>query len=519
MRYIISGLGFMFVFIGSILSQLPLYNFAVLDVNNWEVYFTPTNSSFSELYYYNSKTYIGGANALQGMSTWIGGFDEYGILHVSANLSYLTDAYVAGPYGFLPNEYVYNKVWKVSRSEIEYHILHRDEPGYQMPEDIATWPAHGDVSNGEEYILAPFVDVNQNGVYDPENGDYPFIYGDQAIYYVINDKWGKAVPEAQKFGVEIRVMAFAYKTGDSTIDDTFFIHYEILNKSGIDYHDVKFGLDIDFNIGYFMDDYIGTDSTQNCFFSYNGDEFDSGEDGYGYKPPAVGLIFLSHPMTSSMRYFCNTSQLGAPEKGIEFYNLMNSRWKDGTQLVHHSFGYPYAYETDTCHFVFPEYSDWTEITEHNSPGDRFGVAAVTIGDFYAGECYSLDVAFLWARDTINYVDIHSPVETMLARIPEVVDFYHSIGVDTVCSYRSVNLPYCETDKVRYAIYPNPASSNVMVETDVKHYNLRVYDSLGNLIYEGDNAKKVDVTHWNSGVYFVVLRSGDTETRKKLIVYK
>ena len=38
--------------------------------------------------------------------------------------------------------------------------------------------------------LAPFVDQKGDGIYDPTEGDYPDIEGDQAIWWVMNDVGG-----------------------------------------------------------------------------------------------------------------------------------------------------------------------------------------------------------------------------------------------------------------------------------------------------------------------------------------
>ncbi len=514
---------FMFVVVSKVNSQF-VYDSAYLDTNNWRAYFTPTNSVFWNLPICMSKTYIGGSNAIFTMNFWIGGYDDAGNLHVSADRYYNDDeTFLPGPYGFLPNSVPYNKIWKITKEQIDYHIAHWDDPGYQMPEVIATWPAHGDVNNGEEYILAPFVDMNQNGVYDPENGDYPFIYGDEALFYIISDRWGNALSGAQKFGVEVRVMAFAFNTGDTVIDNTFFIHYDILNKSGNNYHDVRFALNVDFDIGYAYDDYIGCDTSLNCFFGYNGDEDDSepySDRGYGLKPPAAGVVFLSREMTSFMYYGNGSGAMGDPVTGTEYYMAMNSIWKDGTHLVAHGNGHDLdSSATDTCMFAFPENSGWTEYEVGSVPYDRRGVATLSLDELDSNSCLSIDFAFTWARDTVNYVDIHTPVERLLAQIPHIVDFVNNLDIDTNCSYLATSVPYMSYNGFTFNIYPNPAQDVVRVITNKKHYELFVYNELGMLVYEGEDIKDFDVSAWKSGLYVVVVRSGNDEVRKKLIVYK
>ncbi|MDB4534544.1 T9SS C-terminal target domain-containing protein, partial [Vicingaceae bacterium] len=77
-------------------------------------------------------------------------------------------------------------------------------PGYQIPDAILNWPAHGNVSLGEDWHLAPFYDRDGDDFYDPNSGDYPKydligdidcrttrdvrLYGDTTVWFVFNDK-------------------------------------------------------------------------------------------------------------------------------------------------------------------------------------------------------------------------------------------------------------------------------------------------------------------------------------------
>jgi hypothetical protein len=66
----------------------------------------------------------------------------------------------------------------------------------QIDNDILTWPGKGNPYIGQiaqmaganmNHNLAPFVDVNSDGIYNPMHGDYPDIKGDQSIWWVMND--------------------------------------------------------------------------------------------------------------------------------------------------------------------------------------------------------------------------------------------------------------------------------------------------------------------------------------------
>ncbi|MDB4082974.1 hypothetical protein N9502_01770 [Vicingaceae bacterium] len=73
---------------------------------------------------------------------------------------------------------------RVTRQEVISHQANYNQIGYIMPEGIKNWPAFGDTTLGVSKDLAPFFDANNNGCYDPQNGDYPVIKGDEALYWI-----------------------------------------------------------------------------------------------------------------------------------------------------------------------------------------------------------------------------------------------------------------------------------------------------------------------------------------------
>jgi hypothetical protein len=80
-------------------------------------------------------------------------------------------------------------------------------PSAETMAQISAWPGNGDPTRGQDPFLAPFYDENQDGVYDPVDGDYPWyddiygrddiecgsdrrvsLFGDQTNWWVFNDK-------------------------------------------------------------------------------------------------------------------------------------------------------------------------------------------------------------------------------------------------------------------------------------------------------------------------------------------
>ncbi len=492
-----------------------IYNVSKLDTNNWNAYFIPIN------FFFNNKTwdYRTGANNEYDLfygNMWIGGYDYSGNLHISADLccDNIDDMFLPGPSGNLANCAAYNRIWKISREQIEYHIQHWDEPGYQMPEVIAEWPAHGDAYNGESYLLAPFVDVNHNSYYDPENGDYPFIYGDQAMFYIMSDDFGTSM-DVPKMGVEVCVMIYAFNTDDEVINNTFFMHFDIRNRSGRSYHDVIVSMHTDFDIGDCYDDYVGCDESLNCCFAYTGHETD---DWLGDKPGAAGMVFLSDTMSSFIYRTEYNNPTGMPHTGEEIYRYMNAYWKDGSPLVHHGTGYDTSNVADSCKYAFSEHTGWRAFEDSLiGPMDFKSIASVRIGEFKASDCYSLDVAYTWARDTDNYVNVYTPVEKLLAQVPHIVQFADSLNIYSNCEFWETQAQYVKYPVLSLNILPNPATSIIKVNTECNHYTLSVYNELGMLIYQGKDVREIDVSSWDSGVYFAVLDDGTNTVRKKVIV--
>ena len=173
-------------------------------------------------------------------------------------------------------------------------------PDYNIPTSILEYPAHGDVSKNQSYYLAPFRDVDGDGDYNPDQGDYPYyditnelcplnyagdpnyvpqvtmeeelmgtvsgsilvdqvLKGDLTLWWIFNDK-GNFHSETQgaAIGFEIRAQAFAFATNDEINNMTFYT-YEIINRSTFTLTQTYFCPWVDTDLGYAWDDYVGCD--------------------------------------------------------------------------------------------------------------------------------------------------------------------------------------------------------------------------------------------------------------------
>lgn len=372
-------------------------------------------------------------------SLWFGGLDADDSLHLAAyRYCQIGRDFWSGPLKTtdatidMMTVLKYHHIWNLSREEVDYFIAHHGEAGYEAPEDILTWPAHG--VGDFAHDLAPFVDVDGDGNYNPEAGDYPDIKGDQCLFFIFNDGFKEhGESQGKQIGLEVHAMAYAYNTpNDEALNNTVFFNYQFFNRSVNDYHDVYLGLWTDWDIGYMFDDYVGCDVQRNSCFGYNGFPVDgnNGPEAYGDNPPVQVLTVLAGPYTNAnerlgmtgFMYHNNSSNVnGDPSKAEDYYNYMQNLWKNGQPMLFGGNGYSNGTLDLPCKYMFPGDSDpdnigtngiqpegygtngvyWTEEQCGNTPYDRRGLASVGPFSFNAGGTQELDYAMItvWKNES------------------------------------------------------------------------------------------------------------------------
>jgi hypothetical protein len=208
-----------------------------------------------------SGKHVGFAGAL-----WLSGYDASNKLHVAAQ-TYRQDGndYWPGPLDDGGNlSYAtstqWAKIWKVTRAEINEYKSIIYHTTANTPESILTWPAKGNAyakgKDGATLVIdrdmAPFVDQNGDGVYQPLKGDYPAIKGEQTLWWVFSDNGPThAQSKGDPLKVEVQAMAYAYKRG-TLIDNVVYYDYTLVNRSANDYHDFRLALWDDVNLGCYL---------------------------------------------------------------------------------------------------------------------------------------------------------------------------------------------------------------------------------------------------------------------------
>jgi len=429
-----------------ILISLILYPFLIfgqttlngsyLNVNNVKAMINPVGNQFSD--FTGNYSFKIPADSLTGTfynsSIWIGGTDANSQLRFAGELNRQNGIdYFPGPLIASGSEMgttsdsvsqSWNRTWRMSREEIDEFILCYNNPAYptyQIPTSILEWPANGDLELGQADILAPYFDNNEDGFYNPEDGDHPIIKGDECLFFIFNDNLSLHTETGgNSIGIEVQGMAYEFKCDASeSFDNAIFINYKIINRSTNTLFDTYLGLFADFDLGNCTDDYIGCNVQQGSFFAYNGDDFDetaNGMYGYGEHPPAQAAVILkgapldADGMDNSSSYienggvpvlycdqgdilngninglnysdgivdneilgmnrfvFFHCSGTGAnpntlaPTTAQQYYNYMKGYWLDGTEICYGGTGhYSGGANTDfPARFMFPGYESTTD---------------------------------------------------------------------------------------------------------------------------------------------------------------
>lgn len=487
---------------------------------------------------------------------WMSGYDNTGALHVAAQ-TYRQDGNdywpgpLAGTTGALPyaTSEKWAKIWKLRRSDIQYFLSLSTHTTSTTPAAILTWPAAGNtyaagyggapltIAAGTD--MAPFVDVNSNGLYEPLLGDYPDVKGDMALWSVFNDNGpSHDNTDGLPLGVEVQTSTYAYNRG-TLIDNVVYYNYRIVNRSANTYDSFRFAIFTDIDLGYYLDDYIGYDSAHRMGIAYNANNDDGASAGhpansYGTSIPMVGITCIKvvpaidtagpAPMGAFTYYRNDSSAIGNPTTGLQYDGYMRGRIRSGDYFTNDYAG-PGIVTTGTGTGPITDYvftgdpslpAQWSECYSTNPPGDRrFVLAAPQIPVFAPGAVYSITFALLATDpDTLSgcpnrgFADIRTLADTAWGV------FENPLPV--------LGMPAAKITDVK--VYPNPVSDKIYIETQGSSDDgqLTIFSIEGRqmeFVSNRSNGKvDVSVAHLPAGTYILVYRNGETYIREMVVKY-
>jgi hypothetical protein len=506
-----------------------------------------------------------GTHSLFAASLWIGGYNtETNQLHMSAErfnfgsnpLSTYSYDFLTGPLTIgsgtcdTATSIDFNKIWKIDKSDILAHISNIENgTDYYVSPDLYSWPGNG--PEGYPEILAPFYDADADGIYEPYQGDYPELRGDQMLWWITNDVIAPHnSTDGIPMGVEMQYTLYSYSFENPAdeIEDLInyqsFLNVKISNRSVNDYDSVFVGVWTDVDLGGASDDYVSCDVSRSTFYAYNGDDFDesdSGTLGYGDFPPIQTVTILdgpySHPDNDSIKlskfvYFNNGSNpaLNDPHTAQEYYNYLRGYWKDNSPLcyggtghvsgggnpdVPTSYMFPGSPTTDPLGLGqggVPQV-DWSEETADNAPGDRRGVGSM--GPFNLDSQQSVEVDILFGHIQNPNASESKGVFNYGPMLDSLINWFNAGTIPSNYNpelLQGVNNPNTASE---IQLYPNPTNGILHVEA-TKIVDVNVYSIDGKLVKSYGKTSDIDMSNLPNGIYLISIETENERCVRKVI---
>lgn len=346
----------------------------------------------------------GGLTLIDKAGVWMSATDANGVIRVAAH-NVIGDKHEFWPGPLQLNNAMaadtlsWNKVWLLSRQEVDYHKAHYKDNNYMVAAVISQWPGNGPA--GFARILAPFVDNDLNDqMYQPADGDYPYFSGENFLYSIANDRASShRLSKALPLGVELHTSVLGFSDADPELSKCVLVRYSVFNRSANDYKNFRLSAVVNFSIGALQNEYLGTDVANKILFAIN----DTSEATFSGKLVSTGCMALNHQLSSTM-YFENTPDPvnGIPVLDSHYLRLMSGYWKNNKQLVYGGNGvdasgatarFVYPYNTDASHGSLM----WSD-NERYQPGKRLGLMNFDTVELKAGAAKNYDLLYFFVEE-------------------------------------------------------------------------------------------------------------------------
>ncbi len=435
-------------------------------------------------------------------------------------------------------------VWKVSKVQVQQfqQDFASQSIDFANYPDIETWPGNGNVSAGEDAQLAPYIDLDNDGDYDPQNdGDYPCFPGDMALWWVFNDDGPHEESQGLPLGIQVENLSYIVDCNlspcpDTALDYATFHHQEIINHGLADLHAVHLGMFMDFDLGNPSDDYLGSDSTLGLAFVYNGYANDGTPVGYGLNPPAFGSVLLPNGqidrMGSMMTWQNAFAPDGNPTLPMDYYNYLRATWTDGSHLLNNGMsGFQGTGNGSATNFAFsgdPGFCGggpigWSEPSAGNTPYDRRLLQSYGPLDLDQGAKIVLDYAMVYARDlTLDNVGNVCKLKVDAATIQN----WWATTLDKSCFSIVTAKPDPQASPSwSMELFPNPNAGNFelrLAQAPRRTIGLVLRNLQGQIVWEGQipagsQLLQVETVGLPSGLYLLQMIAGEDVSMHKVVI--
>ncbi|MFK8007156.1 MAG: T9SS type A sorting domain-containing protein [Saprospiraceae bacterium] len=438
----------------------------------------------------------------------------------------------------------YDRLWEVLGSEIEQHITDFNDNGIidNQISNIYSYPGHQNpyFENNNGFTLplniqefAPFWDNDNDGIYNPDQGDYPLPsavhkdhYPDHLIWGVFNDAGANHTSSSgDAIRAEIQVTAWAsFCTDNVIINNTVFTSHKIINRAQDQIDSLFSGTFVDFDLGCYTDDYVGSIPSMNTFYAYNSSPSDGnngicqgGINTYADNPPVQAVTYLNQNLNS----FSTTTPPNTTTNFFtpaEIYNLLAGIWADGTPFTLGGTGYNSGgAETSFLFDGNPNTAnDWSMLTANITDADFRTISSIEIGSLNQNESTTIDMAYTFYVD--GSLDNIESVNMIYDNTPLLQQMYDD-KFESTCT--SIVLSNEDLTEYNIQVYPNPTSDilNIKIENSLQA-NFSIFDMYGKRVLEkmevNRNEIQLSTSNFSSGVYFLKIEMDGKEFVKKFI---
>jgi hypothetical protein len=522
-------------------AQTPFNVYDSMDVNNinarllvhGDMWWDPVQLESKCEYPKGSGKHIGFCGAL-----WMAGYQN-NMLKVSAQ-TYRQDGndFWPGPLMTVNHDTItyaesqdWARIWKVTQDDINTFLSTPVHTLTNTPKSILEWPgmrnpyARGNngallnLQNWQNHFLAPYVETGLWNEYNPLEGDYPAIKGDEMAWFVFNDR-GPTHNQTNSQGMKLEIQGsvYGYKR-NSLIDNVIYYDYKIINFNTQTIDSFVLGVWADMDLGKGDNDYVGFDSARRLGFIYNGMPVDGTGTGktYGDSIPMAGIRILQWNYDTcsllnpagSFIYTNNNSDpvTGNPTNAQQYNNLLRSRWRDGSHLAGpYGVWYNGTGPGPAVNYVYDNSQGWNECLGAIPKGDRRFIISSQPWTLTAGNVTKFSFALVASPKRYQngcpnmvFTDIYQVADTAQKVFCNPLP---ALGVKDIME-----------QKGQLSIYPNPSSEKIFVDISLsKNDILSVYDATGRRVdpsfSAGGKNIVIDIHQLANGVYHILITKGN-----------
>jgi hypothetical protein len=382
------------------------------------------------------------------------------------------------------------------------------------------------------------------------------IKGHQQILSIFNDNQSSHTESgALPMGLEIHEKSYSYyepNIHDSmrAINHTTFFEYTVHNRSNNNCHDVYVTDWTDVDLGYYLNDYIGTDTVNQFVYAYNGtsqdavyspvishallngcigctsDGIDNNNNGVIDEPNekfsmSKSSYYFNFPVNGSI-----TQAMTNPDTKWHFYNYMTGRWKDSTYFKYGGSAFTSSLTSGTTNWIFtgnPQTNQgWTEASGGNAPGDRRHLISCGPFNLMSKQSFVFTYAIVYSKDTTTTANMITQLNTTVKRDIKNVRYYEQTHQNPQCQ-PNVVLGLKENESTLKAnVYPNPSRNILTVDLNQNAEGARIqlFDMTGRvikfeIINEGYRAN-LNISDISNGVYLLEVTFNNKKYREKII---